>query len=107
MKDKEKVYDEQIAPLMAKIIEICKTEGIPMFADFQYADQGFCATCIYPPDVYGRNVVIMLYNVLSKCKEQDGVNLDKFVFNIAKNYPNKSSIVLNMLGHGPQSNEKP
>lgn len=41
MSDKEKVYDEQIAPLMAKIIEICKTEGIPMFADFSMPIKDF------------------------------------------------------------------
>jgi len=32
--DLEQVYDEQIAPLMAKIIEICKEHKLPMAADF-------------------------------------------------------------------------
>lgn len=31
---KEAVYDEQIAPLMARIIETCKTHGIAMLASF-------------------------------------------------------------------------
>jgi hypothetical protein len=35
MKNNEQVYDEQIAPLMKQIIEICKREKMPMFADFQ------------------------------------------------------------------------
>lgn len=30
----EEVYDEEIAPLMAKILEICKRENMPMFASF-------------------------------------------------------------------------
>ena len=34
MYDKEDIYDEQIAPLMTKIIEICKEENIPMTAQF-------------------------------------------------------------------------
>ncbi len=97
MTDKEKIYDEQIAPLIAKIIEICKTEEIPMFAEFQYADLGFCTTCIYP-EVDGRNVTTKLYNVLSQCRIEEGVNIDKFYLHIAKNYPNKSSIVMQMLG---------
>jgi len=32
--DKEAVYDEKIAPLMKQIIEVCKTEEIPLVASF-------------------------------------------------------------------------
>jgi hypothetical protein len=47
--DLEKVYDEQVAPLMSKIIEICKEHKMPMVASFQYqVDEergpGFCTT---------------------------------------------------------------
>jgi len=101
MENKEEIYDEQIAPLMAKIIEICQTEQIPMFAEFQYAEIDFCTTCLYP-DVEGRNVTTKLYDVLSKCRIEEGVNIDKFFFHLAKNYPNKSSIVMKMLGKDPQ-----
>lgn len=34
--DLESVYDEQIAPLMTNIIEICKTNKMPMMAAFMY-----------------------------------------------------------------------
>lgn len=34
MFDKEEIYDKEIAPLMAKIIEICKREGMPMATQF-------------------------------------------------------------------------
>ena len=49
--DKEGVYDAEISPLMAKIIEICKRESIPMAATFQYCDRegdgpGFCTTTL-------------------------------------------------------------
>jgi len=47
---KEDVYDEQIAPLMAQIIAICKEHRIPLVAQFNYAadDEGpsFCTTII-------------------------------------------------------------
>jgi hypothetical protein len=102
MENKEKIYDEQIAPLMAKIIEICKAEEIPMFAEVQYADLDFCTTFIYP-DVDGRNVALRLFNVLSQCRTEEGVNFDKFVFHVARNFDNASSIVLNMLGKKPKS----
>lgn len=102
MNDKEQIYDEQIAPLIVKIVEICKVEQIPMFAEFQYGDLNFCTTCIYP-DVDGRNITTKLYDVLSKCRIEEGVNIDQFFFHIAKNYPNKSSIIMNMLGKKPVS----
>lgn len=34
--DLESVYDEQISPLMAQIIEICKANGLPMFFSALY-----------------------------------------------------------------------
>jgi len=36
--DMEAVYDAEIAPLMAQIIEICKREGMPFLASFMYAN---------------------------------------------------------------------
>lgn len=54
--DKEDIYDEQIAPLMTKIIAICKGEQIPMAAQFylkeEREDDGqpmYCTTYIRPP----------------------------------------------------------
>lgn len=38
--DAEDVYDAEIAPLMTKIIAICKQHRIPMLASFQYAVDG-------------------------------------------------------------------
>jgi len=67
MNNKENIYDEQIAPLMKQIIEICKKEEIPMIADFQYSDTNFCTTFIYP-DVKGRNMSLEVMHILSKCR---------------------------------------
>jgi len=54
IKDNEQIYDEQINPLMAKIIAICKEHQIPMLATFQYCEPdeergGFCTTRIPVP----------------------------------------------------------
>lgn len=38
--DREAAYDREIAPLMARIIDVCKREGIPMVASFNYAQRG-------------------------------------------------------------------
>jgi len=48
--DLEDVYDREVAPLMAKIIEVCKQHKLPMVASFLYANsteddqQDFCTT---------------------------------------------------------------
>lgn len=50
--DKESVYDNEIAPLMEQIIEICHRSEIPLVAQFQYAggkdadEASLCSTVI-------------------------------------------------------------
>lgn len=46
--DNEAIYDEQIAPLMAQILDICKAHGIPMVAAFEFAPEDLCASFILP-----------------------------------------------------------
>ena len=41
---KEKVYDDQINPLMAQIIKICKKHKIAFIADFQLDDDLRCTS---------------------------------------------------------------
>lgn len=57
--NKETVYDEQISPLMAQIIDICEKNGIAMLATFDIPtpeDSGLCCTSVLP-DETGRNPV--------------------------------------------------
>lgn len=35
---REEIYDEEISPLMTKIIQVCKDAGIPMVCDFALDD---------------------------------------------------------------------
>ena len=49
VQDKEAVYDEQIAPLMAQILAVCKEHGIPMVASFEYAPEQLCTSAIPGP----------------------------------------------------------
>lgn len=58
MHDLETVYDDEISPLMEKIIAICHKHEMPMLASFCYRDndgdgQDFCTTYINPA---GRHV---------------------------------------------------
>lgn len=49
--DNEKIYDEQIYPLMAQIIAICQTNNIPFAATFEYAPGDFCSSMIQHKDM--------------------------------------------------------
>jgi hypothetical protein len=49
--DLEHIYDTEIAPLMSRIIEICKANNLPMFATFVYANgeddgEDYCTTYV-------------------------------------------------------------
>ncbi len=50
--DLEAIYDAEIAPLMTRIVAICKEHRLPMFASFAYAnnleadDTAFCTTAL-------------------------------------------------------------
>lgn len=54
MYDKEKIHDEQIAPLMAKIIVICQANDIQMLASYYLKeeteddDDMYCTSCLIP-----------------------------------------------------------
>ena len=58
-KDLEPIYDEQVAPLMKQIIQICTDNDIPLIASFQLTDgpyddededsgELFCTTALIP-----------------------------------------------------------
>jgi hypothetical protein len=38
--NKEQIYDDQIAPLVTKILEVCQQNGIAMIASFDIAHEG-------------------------------------------------------------------
>ena len=66
--DKEEVYDREIAPLMKRIIWICKEHNLPMVATFQYADDeekgpGYCTTLL-PFEGVASNKIIDLANAM-------------------------------------------
>lgn len=95
MEDKEAIYDDQIAPLMTQLIEICRREGVPMFASFQYGDAGFCTSALSTG-----HCVFNHYMALAQCSEHGGVNVDKYMNWVAKDARKNghSSIYLKMSG---------
>lgn len=96
MKDKEAIYDEKISPLMKQILEVCEEHGMPMFATFQFSDYGFCTSAME----HDGHHVIRFHRALAQCGEGERVNIDKFMFWVAKEAKGKShsSIVLKQMG---------
>jgi hypothetical protein len=93
--DKEAIYDEQIAPLMTQLLEICQREGVPMIASFQYSEDGFCTSALSTG-----HCVFTHYTALAQCAEDDGVNVDKYMNWVAKDARKNghSSMYLKMAG---------
>ncbi len=107
MDNNEKIYDEQIFPLMTQIMEICKKNKISMFATFEYNKNEFCTSLIREED-YSPHYLFIYYDVLSHCGEKDGVNIDKIIMWMIKEagrVGKHSSICLNQLGIDPQTGE--
>jgi hypothetical protein len=98
MENLEKVYDEQISPLMKQIIDICKENKMPMFAEFQYGDTDFCKTRLCGEDWPGH----FLFNhleVLTQCMQEGGINIDKYMFWVMRHAKKQghSSMILSQL----------
>ena len=77
--DLEAVYDQEISPLMTRLIEICKVNNIPMLASFLYAraedgEDFFCTTALVPrpPDPRHSRTLSLATTVI-----QEGVREDQ------------------------------
>jgi hypothetical protein len=93
-KKREKIYDEQISPLMKQIIEICKANDMSIFNEIEYAPGDFCRTNI---PVEGAHLVFEMFSKLSHCKIEGGVNVDAFFIWLINRFPdNNSSFYINL-----------
>ncbi len=93
-KEREKIYDEQIYPLMSQIIAICKANDMPMFCDIEYAEGDFSTTLIPASE---KHFIYECYHILRQCKEPGGVNIDKFLINAEGKFGAGSSVYLNLM----------
>lgn len=104
MEDLEKVYDDEISPLIVKIITICKEHDMPMFASFQYSDSDFCTTILASGP---HHPVFDHYSAIKQSIEDNGVNIDKYLFGVlreAHKYGH-SSLCLKQLGADEKPND--
>lgn len=94
MPDKEQVYDEQIAPLMTQIIEICRAHKIKMHASFELDGDMMCTTNLNHGEPSPVPLRLMLY------ASKAGNNIDAFMGAVkrdAQEYGH-TSIALELLG---------
>lgn len=79
---KEKIYDEQIAPLMTQIIAICKEHGLGMHATFVLDGEDTCHTHI--PNTPPHPTLHLMY-----CLAAARGNLDSFLMQLVKQLEGK------------------
>ncbi|WP_257130871.1 hypothetical protein [Bacillus thuringiensis] len=77
MYDKEKVYDEEIAPLLQRILEICKREELPMVAQFYLSEESPYSESIQP--LYCSSVIVP-----GERNEEEGIQQLKSISKIMK-----------------------
>ena len=93
----EKIYDEQISPLMQQIIEICKENNITMFADFRMDEEISCQTILR----FDNSMTMKMYEACRQCSEGNSFQLDKLLFWIIKTFDTSQSLFSKVpLGDG-------
>lgn len=74
MKSKENIYDEEIAPLMNQILEICREHKIAMLAQFgtpSESDKGLVCTTALLRDIYEPNIwMIKAFEILELMRKE-------------------------------------
>lgn len=98
--DNEAIYDQEIAPLMSQIIDICKKHQIPMFATFEYAPGSFCDTFL--PDETGKNSITFQMIIWAARSRGNGDRLIQGMMSHAKKHGNESvflGILLEKFGY--------
>jgi hypothetical protein len=91
----EKIYDEQIAPLLLEVATLCKEHGLPMVATVWFDGEDSGTTRI-PPE--GEHPPFVLAH--AACRSRG--NLDSLCMALSRAYPmgTHNSIVLAMLQQG-------
>lgn len=94
----EKIYDEEISPLVTQLIDACEKHKMPFFMNFEYSHGEFCRS---GRRRLGDSVLFVFLDHLSQCVTDDGgVDIDKFFLSIVKRAKSTghNSIMMDFLG---------
>jgi len=106
-KDREKIYDEEISPLIQQVIEICKENKMPLFIECEFNKGDFCKTAIAPEE-WNPHGGFLTLDVITQCFQDDGVNIDKYIMWVIKQVKEAGrhgSIYLSQLGYKAETGE--
>jgi len=104
---REKIYDEEISPLMRKVIEKCQEHKMPLFIECEYAPGDFCKSNLSPAD-WDAHAVFTTFEAISQCIQNGGVNIDKYFFWLIKQIKEAGghgSIFMSQLGYKTETGE--
>lgn len=91
MIDREKEYDEEIAPQLFKLVQRSADLGMPFFAVVQFKDDDHGRTANICDSAHP---IMNAMNILAQCQEGGGVNIDKFTLSLMRGrFTNDSSPV--------------
>lgn len=105
--DREKIYDDEISPLMTQLIAKCKEHKMPLFVECEYSPGDFCKTNL-STDEFNPHAVFDTFEAISQCIQSGGVNFDKYlkwVIKQVKKDGGHGSIYLSMLGYDTETGE--
>ena len=105
--DREKIYDDEISPIVKQLIDKCKEHKMPMFLECEYYKGDFCKTKLNPED-WDPHPGFTTLDVITQCFQPDGVNIDKYFMWLIKQVKEAGghgSIYLSMLGYEATTGE--
>jgi len=105
--EREKIYDDEISPIMQQLIEKCKEHKMPLFVECEYAPGDFCKSNLSPAD-WNPHAVFTTLEVITQCIQSNGVNVDKYFMWLIKQIKEAGghgSIYLSMLGYEATTGE--
>jgi hypothetical protein len=106
-KNREKIYDEQISPLIQQVIEICKEHKMPLFIECEFNEGDFTKTCLRPQE-WNPHGGFLTLDVIAQCFQDRGVNIDKYLFWVIdqiKEAGGHGSMFMSQLGYRAETGE--
>ncbi len=105
--DREKIYDDEISPIVTQLIAKCQEHKMPLFLECEYNPGDFCKTHIAPKE-FNPHAVFYTFEAISQCIQSGGVNIDKYfmwVIKQVKEAGGHGSIYLSQLGYRAETGE--
>lgn len=106
--DREKIYDDEISPIVQQLIAKCKEHKMPLFVECEFNPGDFCKTNVAPKE-WNPHCGFITLDIITQCFQADGVNIDKYFFWLIKQVKEAGghgSLFLSQLGYSVETGEK-